>query len=135
MRRFRRSAAVLIAVVVVLTVSLALFGVWARAAVEQHRRMRHEQLRLQAVRLAEAGVRRGMAQRAADSAYTKELWRVPAGDLNTSRAGEVAIRVTHSDDPPATRFEATAEFPAGAVHHAQITRRIEMPNSVTGGEP
>jgi Tfp pilus assembly protein PilX len=130
-----RRGAVLIAVVVVLAISLALFGVWARAALQQHRRMRNEQSRLQAVRLAEAGVRRGIAQRALDAAYSQEVWQVPASELDTTHAGKIAIRVNSGEESRSLRFEATAEFPVGAINRAQVTKRIEMTTSVTGNEP
>jgi hypothetical protein len=126
---------VLIAVVVALTICVTLFGVWARSSIQLHQRMRNEQLRLQAVRLAEAGVRRALAMRAADASYNQERWQVPASDLDTTHAGTVRIRVTPSHDAPALQFEATAEFPAGAIHRAQITKRIERPDSITEDEP
>jgi hypothetical protein len=127
-----RNGAVLIAVVVVFTISLTLFGVWARAAVKQHQSMRNEQLRLQAVRLAEAGVRRALARRAADAQYMQETWQVSATELNASQSGEVRIRVVPHDDAPAVRFEAIAEFPAGSVRRARITKQIEIANQAQG---
>jgi hypothetical protein len=114
---------------------VTLFGVWARSSIQLHQRMRNEQLRLQAVRLAEAGIRRALAMRTADASYNQERWQVPASDLNTTHTAAVRIRVTPGQDSPALTFEATAEFPAGAIHRAQVTRRIEIPNSVTGEEP
>jgi hypothetical protein len=125
----------LVAVIVALTISLALFGVWARGAVQQHRRMRNEQFQQQAVRLAEAGVRRAIARRVADAEYSQERWQIPASDLNSTHEANVQIRVTQNDNPARLRFEATAEYPAAAVRRAQITKRIEIPNSALGDEP
>jgi Tfp pilus assembly protein PilV len=130
-----RHGFVLVAVVVVLTISLALFGVWARAAVQQHRRSRNEQMRLQAVRLAEAGVRRAMARRAADPAYNGETWLVDGRELDSVHAAEVRIGLAQSADATALGFEATAEFPAGMAHRAQVTKRMEIPNTVSEVEP
>jgi hypothetical protein len=125
----------MVAVVVVLTISLTLFAVWGRAAVQQHQRMRAAQWRVQAMRLAEAGVRRGLARRAADPAYNQELWRVAASELDQANSGEVRIRVSTGPDQLTLRCEATAEFQAGAVRRARITKRIEIPRAATGDEP
>ena len=129
-----QSGVVLVAVVVVLTISLTLFALWARTAVQQHQRMRLQQWRVQAVRLAEAGLRRGLARRATDGEFTQETWRVAAGALDKSHAGVVRILVMAGSDGARLRCGATAEFPAGAVRRAQITKQIEIPISTTGDE-
>src|SRR5687768_5893813 len=84
---------VLVAVLVVFAISLTLFGVWARRAVGQHRRSRVEQVRLQAIRLAESGVRRAIVRQSADRNYKGEKWSVPPGVLDKARGAEVRIRV------------------------------------------
>jgi Tfp pilus assembly protein PilX len=126
---------VLVAVLVVFVISLTLFGVWARWAVGQHRRSRVEQVRLQAVRLAESGVRRALARQAIDDNYAEEKWAVPAGVLDKARAAEVRIRVEPTVDNARLRFTATAEFPLGVVQRAQITRQIEIPRPEPGETP
>ena len=129
-----RRGFVLIGVVVVLAISLTLFGVWAQAAVRQHGRLRSQQLRLQAVRLAESGLARAMARRGADAQYTGETWSVPAPDLGTAYAAEVRIRIAPTREATALRFEATAEVPADSPRRAKITRRIEIPGPMLGGQ-
>lgn len=126
-----RRGIVLIAVVALFAISLTLFGVWAQAAVRHQQRIRNQQFRVQAVRLAEAGVRRAVARRLADPQYETEVWRVPAEMLDKSHAAEVRIRVAAGGAAGTLQYEATAEFPAGAVRRAQITRRIETINPVT----
>ena len=126
---------VLVTVLVVFAISLTLFGVWARRAVGQHRRSRVEQVRLQAVRLAESGVRRAIARQAADRNYKEEQWSVPAGVLDNVRAAEVRIRVEPTGDNSKLRIAATAAFPLGVVQRAQITRKIEIPNPEPGETP
>jgi len=128
----QRTGFVLVAVVVVFTIGLALFGVWAQAAVAQHRQLRNEQLRLQAVRLAEAGVGRALARRVADPQYVEETWSVPANVLDGNRAAEVRIRIEPAPDASAWRVEATAEFPAGALRRAKITKQVYIPKSTFG---
>jgi type II secretory pathway component PulK len=129
-----RRGIVLVAVVAVFAISLMLFAVWARAAVGQQRLMRSQQHRAQAVRLAEAGVRRAIARRLADTQFADEVWRVPAEMLDQKNSGQVRIQVTDEDGGDTISYEATAEFPAGAVRHAQITRRVEIPRPIPEGE-
>jgi hypothetical protein len=68
----------MVAVIVAFVISTALFGVWARLAVRAHRRLGDLELRMQAVRLAEAGIRRAIARRGADPRYDEEAWSVSA---------------------------------------------------------
>ncbi len=131
--RERRRGAVLVTIVALIAIALALFGIWAQTAVREHRRQAYQVLRLQAARLAEAGVRRGTVQREADPEYTGETWTIPAESLGGTHAAEVRIRVTPTDD--AARFEATAQFPAGAIRRAQVTTRLEISNPVSRVEP
>jgi type II secretory pathway pseudopilin PulG len=129
-----RRGVVLIAVIAVFAISLMLFAVWARAAVGQQRQMRSQQHRAQAVRLAEAGVRRAVARRLADPQYADEVWPVPAEMLDQINSAQVRIHVTADDGAGTISYEATVEFPAGAVRRAQITRRIETTRPVPEGE-
>jgi Tfp pilus assembly protein PilX len=129
-----RRGIVLIAVVALFAISLTLFGVWAQAAVAHQKRLRSQHYRSQAVRLAEAGVRRAVARRLADPQYEAEAWRIPAAMLDTSNAAEVRIRVTAGEAAVTLLYEATAEFPAGAMRRAQITRRIEAIKPATGDQ-
>jgi hypothetical protein len=114
---------------------MALFGLWGKTVVREHRRLEGEALRLQAVRLAEAGARRGIARRAVDPQYAHETWPVAAAELDGRHAAEVRIRVTPvADAATATRVEATAEFPVGAVRRARSTKQLEISNSISGDE-
>jgi Tfp pilus assembly protein PilX len=126
--RVRSRGFVLIAVLAVLAISLTLFGVWARGAVAQHRRSRFENVRLQAVRLAEAGIRRATAMHRADVAYKEEKWSIPVGVLDTKHAAEVRIQVAPNADNTMLQISATAEFPRGVVQRGQVTRQVEVPN-------
>ena len=130
-----RSGIVLVTVIVVFTVALALFGIWAKAAIAHQRQLRSDAWRLQAVRLAEAGVRRGSAQRAADPQFEEETWTVPANMLDGVHAGQVRIRIAPAADSTTWTVQATAEYPAGSFRRAQVTKQIEIPNSNSGIEP
>jgi Tfp pilus assembly protein PilX len=126
----RKRGIVLVAVLVLFSVSLTLFGLWSQAVIREHNRLATQQFRLQAVRLAEAGVERAVSLRAADAKYADEVWSVPAAELDAAHAGQVRIRVTPSSNARGIRYQATAEFPVGALHRAQITKSVEIPNSV-----
>jgi hypothetical protein len=126
----RKRGMVLIAVLVLLSVSLALFGLWSRAAIREHSSLATQQFRVQATRLAEAGLQRALSMRATDSKYAEETWSVPASQLDNFHAAQVRIRVSPTLGAGSIRFEASAEFPVGALHRAQITKSVEIPNPV-----
>jgi hypothetical protein len=124
-------------VLVVFALAMALFGLWAQAAVRDHRRLAGEAQRLQAMRLAEAGAHRALAQRAGNPQYAEETWSVPAAALDGRYSAEVRIRVTPAVGAAAAanvRVEATAEFPAGTVRRAKSTKHIEVLNPIPGNE-
>ena len=83
----------LVAIIVVLSISLTLFGIWARAVLRERTRLASQQFQLQAARLAEAGVHRAMMCHAADPQYQGETWSVPADQLDKTHAAEVRIRI------------------------------------------
>ena len=126
----RKHGIVLVAVLVLFSVSLTLFGLWSQAVIREHNRLATQQFRLQAVQLAEAGLERAVSLRGADAKYADEVWSVPASELDATHAGQVRIRVAPTSDTRGIRYEATAEFPVGALHRAQITKSVEIPNSV-----
>lgn len=130
-RKRPRSGVVLVIIVVFIVVSLALFGLWTRSIVRERDRQSLRQFRVQAERLAEAGIQRASALRTANAAYSEETWSVPAEDLDNVHAAQVRIHVAANQDGNATRYEVTAEYPLGAVRHAQRTKRIERPNPVS----
>jgi hypothetical protein len=134
-RALARAGFILVAVVVVFTISLTLFGLWAKSAIAHHQQVRNEQLRLQAVRLAEAGVRRAVGRRAADADYVEETWVVPAEAIGGTHAAEVRIRIEPKGDGSVLDVAATAAYPAGSLRRAQITKHLEIPNPVAGTEP
>jgi Tfp pilus assembly protein PilX len=130
-----RQGFVLVTVITIMAISMALFAIWARGSVLEHQRAANQQLRLQAVRLAEAGLQRAIAQLVGNSDYEGETWTVSAADLDQVHSAEVRMRITRSDDHNTVRIEATAEFPASADRRAQSTKRIEIPNSNSGTKP
>src|SRR4051812_20306527 len=82
---------VLVAVIVLFSVSLTLFGLWSQAAIRERRSLATRQFRAQAGRLAEAGIQRAVSLRAADGNYADEVWSVPATELDNTHAAQVRI--------------------------------------------
>jgi type II secretory pathway component PulK len=120
----RKRGVVLIAVIVLFSVSLTLFGLWSQAAIREHRRLETQQFRVQAERLAEAGLQRAVSLRAADAKYSDEVWSVPATELDKSHTAQVRIYLAPGPDAGNIRLEATAEFPVGIPHRVQITKSV-----------
>src|SRR5215208_4672367 len=98
-RGCNRRGVVLIAVLVLFAVSLTLFGLWSQAVIREHSRLATQQFRVQAVRLAEAGLRRAVSLRANDAKYAEEVWSVPATQLDKTHAAQVRIHVTAASEP------------------------------------
>jgi len=133
-RRPHRRGFAVVFVIVVIFVAITLFGLWARSIVRDLRRSESEQYRLQATRLAEAGIRRAIVQRAANDSYDQETWAIPATDLTGRHAGQVSIRVAQGDSPESTEYIATADYPTSKERRARITKRLVIvsPTAETG---
>lgn len=132
--RNQRHGVALVLVIVAMSIALTLFAIWTRTIVQEHRRAASRQYQLQAVRLAEAGVRRAIALRAVNPLYNDETWTVPREAFGGPHAAEVRIRVTPVGEVGGLRCEATAEYPTGATRRAQATRQIEFGTSPSGAE-
>ena len=115
----------LIVVIVTISISLTLFGLWARNIVRDHRRVENHYFRAQAARLAEAGLKLAIARRAANPEFQEETWSIPAESLDGTHAATVQIRIQPTDDAETLRYEATAQYPTGMERRAQISKRIE----------
>ena len=131
-KRRKPRGIVLVAVLVVFTIGLTLFGIWTHAALAQHRRLQTDYMRLQTARLAEAGVRRAVLRRNSDSQYEGEVWQVAADAFGGSRTAQVRIQVKQTANNGAIVYEAMAQFPATVERRAQVTKRIEVLSSVMG---
>ena len=126
-RRRPNRGVVLVVILAILSISLLLFGVWARQAVNEQVRLETQQKRLQAIRLAEAGVERAIALRAADRQFKSGTWSVPAAQLSANHTAEVRMKVVADDEQGTLRYEATAEYPLATIRRVQITKLIEIP--------
>jgi hypothetical protein len=118
--------AALVAVIVAMTIALALFAIWMRTIVRERQRSTMRQIHMQSARLAEAGLSRALAMRSADPQYDGETWKVEAASLGGSQAAEVRIQLTPLAESGRLRCEVTAVYPAGATRKAQISRQLEF---------
>lgn len=134
-RQSRRGGFALLAVIVVSVICLALIGVWAQSAVRQRLQIESRYLRLQATRLAEAGLRRAARQRTGNPDYAGEDWSIPAEALGKTQAATVRIQLTPSANGRAVLVESTAQFPSGVARRAQSTKRMEIQLQTPGDQP
>jgi hypothetical protein len=134
LRRSPRRGVVLIVILATTSICLVLFGLWAKNLVREHGRSISRQQRVQATRLAEAGLRRAIARRSSDPEFQQEVWNIPADQLGGRYAGVVELHVTNSNNGEAERYEATARYPADAARRAQVTKHIELPISPAESE-
>jgi type II secretory pathway component PulK len=125
----RRPAAILVVLIVVMTIVITLFGLWARQAVSEQRRIEMQAYRLQAVRLAEAGVQRLLATRAITSANRTESWSIPAESLDGRHTAIVKFQIISETDGESTKYvaTATAEYPAESLRREVVTRSVSVP--------
>jgi type II secretory pathway component PulK len=124
--RGHRRAAVLIVLILVMTVAVTLFGLWARQVISEQRRMETQAYRLQAVRLAEAGVQRILAIRASDLAAHGESWPIPPDQLDGRHAAVVRLQALPAADGKSMKYVATAEYPAESLRREVVTRSISV---------
>ena len=134
LRRHRR-AVILIVLICVMTVAVTLFGLWARQAVIEHRSIEMQAYRLQAVRLAEAGMQRMLATRKSNAAARTESWSVPADQLDGRHAALVRLESRPAADGKSTKYVATAEYPAESVRREVVTRSISVPAPMSTDVP
>jgi hypothetical protein len=117
----------LIVVIAVFAVAMALSAAWTKAALG---RLHHEQLaekRAQAAWLAEAGVRRGAAQLAADATFTGEGWLVPAKELSRPADARVEITIERTEDAPElAHITAVAAYPAERPR-VRVRKTVTLP--------
>ena len=126
---------VVIAVIVVLAMAMALFGLWGQAAVREHRWLDGQALRIEATELAESGLARAVIRHAKNAGYWEETWSIPASEFHNSHAATVHIRV----EPVSTalRYTATADYPTGAVRPRGSRNESKSPTDLreTNHEP
>jgi hypothetical protein len=103
----------MIAVIVVFAIVMVFCATWSKATLGRLHLQRLAEERAQAAWLAEAGVRRGAAQVAADANYEGESWLVTAAELGRVADARLEIQVERvGDAAPDVRILAVASYPA-----------------------
>ncbi len=127
--RSQRQGVAIILVIAFYAVAITLFGVWIRAALLQQQQARLGHEKMQAIWLADAGIRRAAARLATDADYAGERWQIEAEQLGGNHAAAVEIRIEAIEppsEPPRVRIVAIAELPAGTSRHVLHTKSTEI---------
>jgi len=125
--RSGRRAALLVAVLVCLSVVMALGAAWLRGVVLEHRQVRAQADRLQAEYLAASAVDRATAQLAANPDYRGETFVVDAQTLALRAGAAVSIRVEPvADNAQARRVVVEANFPNEGAERARRSRQVTI---------
>lgn len=125
--RSGRRGALLVAVLVCLTVVMALGAAWLRGLVLEHRLVRAQADRLQAEYLAASAVRRATAQLAANPDYRGESYAIDAKDLALRAGAALTIQVDAvADQPDQRRVTVEANFPDRGAERARRSRQVTI---------
>jgi hypothetical protein len=134
--RLRRSAAALVAVLILLTMVIGVAGGLVCLLALEQRQLRSHDDQLQSLWLVEAGLQKASAQLDQAPAYAGETWVVPAEALGGRRAGRVTIRVAPVENEPDRRtVSVTADYPDDPVHRHRTSRRIVVTQTPPGEAP
>jgi hypothetical protein len=95
------------------------------SALRRHRQLERQVQDVQAVWLAESGMRRAAAQLANNPDYKGETWIVPAEELGRTFAGRVVIGVSTAEDNPSRHVTVEAFYPDDPVNRTRVAKVIE----------
>jgi len=124
--RSRRGAFAVVVLVSLLVVGMLVASL-LRMALLQDRQLGYEQFRLQAGWLAESGLERAVSRSTADPAYSGETWRLEPGQLESSSAATVVIRIEKEETNSRLRkIIVEAVYPAEGPHQARLTREATI---------
>jgi type II secretory pathway component PulK len=122
----RRGAFTVIVLVALLVVGMLVASL-LRMALLQDRQLGYERLRLQASWLAESGLERAVSRSVADPGYAGETWRLEPGQLESSSAAAVVIRIEKEETNSRLRkIFVEAVYPEEGPHQARLTRETTV---------
>ena len=125
----RGGAIIVFAMLALLVVSMLGASLLRTVGMSQ-RQLQREQLRTQAVWLADSGCDRAIARLRREPTYVGESWAVAAEQLAADRTAIVTITVTadpQSDDRAIV--SSVAEYPHNSPQAIRITRQMTIPRS------
>lgn len=106
-------------------IAIAMIGLWVRSAIDRHQQSRQWHEKAQAIWLAEAGVRRAVANLVRQQDYLGEVWQIDADQLGGTETAEIKIEIETTDDEPRFKITATAIYPAGTKKRVQHTKSLK----------
>ena len=122
--RDRRGVIVLIVMVCLLLVTM-IGGSLLKLGLTQRRQARREQMRQQAMWLAESGIERAAAQLRINSDYEGEDWTLAGTDSIRGKQATVKISIQQSDESADRRTIAVvADFPRDTDQRVRISKQV-----------
>ena len=135
-RDAQHRGAVLILVLAAMLVASLLMAIWARAAIDRHRRLQGRDQALQAAALADSGMARAAARLAAVDDYSGEEWKISADQLQRRDPALVTIEVQPVADQPQLRtVTVIADFPIDPTHRTRKRRSAVINLTKLGEQP
>jgi type II secretory pathway component PulK len=120
----RRGAAMVFALVALIAAT-SIVAVLLRTASISHRQLKRDELRAQAVLLANAGIARAILKLHQHPDFTDETWNVPSEQFITGKTAVVQLKIVQQQEKRV--LSATAEFPAGRADAVRVTHEITLP--------
>ena len=122
----RRAALVLVVMVCLLLVTM-IGGSLMKVGLTHRRQTRHEQIRQQAVWLAESAVERAVARSKQDAEYSGEEWVLAGTDAVNGKEAMIRISVTKSDDNANRRIvTVVADYPRDNDQRVRISKQVAV---------
>lgn len=131
--RHARRATLFIGVLACLTICALLMGSLLRNMVAVRRASDRYEYGLQSQLLADAGLRRAVAQISRVPAYTGETWEIPAEVFGRPHTAVVVIRVERLEtDARIRRILIESQYPADSTQRIVRTREFLVPGPDDG---
>jgi len=132
----KRSAVLLMCVLVCLSVVMMLFAASVRLVLLEREQVRAQENRVQAEYLADSALERATALLASNSEYVGETWQIEAEPLGLRNPATVLIRVEAIAQQPRSRqVTVVADFPAEGERRARRSKQIQVDLPPRGEAP
>lgn len=113
--------------VLILLLLISMMGTsLVRGAIAQHRQRRHDEVRAQTVRLAEAGWNRARWKLTQSADYAGEMWQLGDDALGPECRANVRIEIASDNDRRTLRVNA--EYPVESPMVTRFTLEGPLPN-------